>query len=144
MRSITRKNTPGIHGISLLIAVSVLILLLIAQPASINSAEDTQKKPLSPEQTLNRYRLSSPLLSPDGSCVAFVLSDPVKGTSSKSNIYIYKIKDKALIHFTNSTKSDRHPRWGQRWHEWVRGADYRSPCRWFPAPRSHQHRQRDG
>ncbi len=111
MRSITRKKTPGIHRLFLSIAASVLILALTAQPASAFSTVDTQKKPLSPEQILNRYRLSSPLLSPDVSCVAFVLSDPLKGTSSKSNIYIYKIKDKALIQFTNSTKSDRHPRW---------------------------------
>jgi dipeptidyl aminopeptidase/acylaminoacyl peptidase len=71
----------------------------------------SQKKPLTPELTLQRYGLSDLQLSPDGNSIAFVLSHPIEGGTYKRNIWTLNIASKELRPFTTSEKSDSHPRW---------------------------------
>lgn len=66
---------------------------------------------LSPEQTLKRYGISDLQLSPDEKYVAFVVSDPIKGSDQRRNIWLLKTETKVLVHFTTSEKSDSQPRW---------------------------------
>ncbi|MGA2262705.1 MAG: hypothetical protein ABSH28_14880, partial [Acidobacteriota bacterium] len=66
---------------------------------------------LSPEQTLKRYGISDLQLSPDEKYVAFVVSDPIKGSDQRRNIWLLKTETKTLVHFTTSEKSDSQPRW---------------------------------
>lgn len=66
---------------------------------------------LSPEQTLRRFAIADLQLSPDERFVAFVVSDPVKGTEQKRNIWLLNTGTRALVHFTTAEKSDSQPRW---------------------------------
>jgi dipeptidyl aminopeptidase/acylaminoacyl peptidase len=74
-------------------------------------SHSSQKKPLTPELTLQRYNLSDLQLSPDGNNIAFVLSHPVEGDKYKRNIWILNTAKKELRPFTTSEKSDSRPRW---------------------------------
>jgi len=80
-------------------------------PAHESGVTIVQDKLLTPEQTLKRRNISDLRLSPDESKIAMVVSEPVKGTSSRRNIWIYNIIRKEIIHFTTSEKSDSRPRW---------------------------------
>lgn len=66
---------------------------------------------LGPEQTLRRFAIADLQLSPDERFVAFVVTDPVKGTEQKRNIWLLNTETKGLVHFTTSEKSDSQPRW---------------------------------
>jgi dipeptidyl aminopeptidase/acylaminoacyl peptidase len=66
---------------------------------------------LSPEQTLRRYQLSDLRLSPDETRIAMCVTEPVKGTDRKSNIWVLDTRTRSVQRFTASAKSDRNPRW---------------------------------
>jgi len=90
----------------LTVLLTGLILVLFAHTSWSN-----QKKPLTPELTLQTYGLSDLQLSPDGKRMAFVLSHPVKGEKYKRNIWMLDLASKELRPFTTSEKSDSRPRW---------------------------------
>ena len=103
-------------------AAGCLALLLFSHPAlsetgakgslfSHNEKEaTTQAAPLTPEQALNRKQISDLQLSPNGNRIAFVVTDPVKGTKYNRNIWIYYVMARKLQRFTTSD-ADSHPRW---------------------------------
>jgi dipeptidyl aminopeptidase/acylaminoacyl peptidase len=68
-------------------------------------------KPLTPEMTINRWSISDLQLSPDGSKLALVVSEPAKPSGQRRNIWIYDFSTRVLRQFTASTKSDTRPRW---------------------------------
>jgi dipeptidyl aminopeptidase/acylaminoacyl peptidase len=82
------------------IAAAVLVLLPAASFAQ-----------LKPEQTLNRRPISELRFSPDGSRVAFTVSEPPKGTNRSRHIWILDVRTRELRQFTNSAKSEFLPRW---------------------------------
>jgi dipeptidyl aminopeptidase/acylaminoacyl peptidase len=49
--------------------------------------------------------------SPDGKFLAFGVALPVKGTTSKSEIWVLRVADRDLRRFATSGKTDRMPRW---------------------------------
>jgi dipeptidyl aminopeptidase/acylaminoacyl peptidase len=69
------------------------------------------KKPLTPEASLNIHFLSDLQLSPDGSRLAFVVSEPPKGERRAQHIWIYDKTTNTARQFTYSSKSDTSPRW---------------------------------
>ncbi|MFC1557456.1 S9 family peptidase [candidate division KSB1 bacterium] len=85
--------------------------ILIAQADNASPAEYAQAGQLTPEQTLLRYQPGDLQLSPDGSTIAFTVTEPVKGSAQRRNIWLYSIADRELFRFTTSDKSDRNPRW---------------------------------
>jgi len=97
-------------------ALLALLLLLWSPHLSWSkipseSSYSYQKKPLTPELTLQRYGLSDLQISPDGKHIAFVLSHPVEGDKYKRNIWTLNTATKELRPFTTSEMSDSHPRW---------------------------------
>jgi dipeptidyl aminopeptidase/acylaminoacyl peptidase len=68
-------------------------------------------KPLTPEMTLQRWSISDLRLSPDGSRLAMVVSEPSKPSGQRRNIWIYDFSEGSLKQFTASVKSDSRPRW---------------------------------
>ena len=66
---------------------------------------------LKPEQTLNRRPISELRFSPDGSRVAFTVSEPPKGASRSRHIWILDVGTREVHQFTNSAKSEFAPRW---------------------------------
>lgn len=68
-------------------------------------------KPLTAEQTLRIYRLSDLAFSPDGTNLAFTVTEPSPENKRNSDIWIYNLKSKQLYQWTTSPKTDRLPRW---------------------------------
>src|SRR5215471_10257314 len=67
---------------------------------------------LTPAQVLLSQRTISDLrFSPDGQFVAFVLAEPVKGTTRARHIWLLDVKTKEVRQFTNSSKNEDTPRW---------------------------------
>jgi dipeptidyl aminopeptidase/acylaminoacyl peptidase len=60
---------------------------------------------------LNRRSIGDLRLSPDGSRLAMVVSEPVKGSSQRRNIWVYEIAASNLKPFTAGAKADTRPRW---------------------------------
>jgi dipeptidyl aminopeptidase/acylaminoacyl peptidase len=75
-------------------------------PAAAGATE-----PLTPAQTLNVRSISDPRFSPDGQQLAFVVAEPVKGTTRARHIWLLNVRTKELRQFTNSSKPEDSPRW---------------------------------
>jgi len=69
------------------------------------------KKPLTPSSFLEWRDVRDPQFSPDGTKVAFVVSDPLKGEKSTSHIWLYDKSSNKALQFTYSEKSESSPRW---------------------------------
>ncbi len=116
------RHKPAPHpGLSTVIFVASLLLFLsspfqgaLAQststPTSLPNAQ-TAKKELTPEQTLKIRSVGDLHLSPNGRHIAMTVTEPIKGESRNSDIWVYDIQSRKLLRFTTSEKSDRHPRW---------------------------------
>jgi dipeptidyl aminopeptidase/acylaminoacyl peptidase len=66
---------------------------------------------LTPAQLLNLRTISDLRFSPDGEHVAFVVTEPVKGTTRARHIWMLEVRTKELRQFTNSAKTEDTPRW---------------------------------
>ncbi|HEX3557170.1 MAG TPA: S9 family peptidase [Thermoanaerobaculia bacterium] len=66
---------------------------------------------LTPERALDRRGISDLQLSPDGSRVAFTVSEPPKGEARNSDIWVLDLRTKESRRFATSPKEDRSPRW---------------------------------
>jgi len=69
------------------------------------------KIPLTPEAAINIHFLSDLELSPDGTRLAFVVSDAPKGEQRAQHIWMYDKKTDSVRQFTYSSKSETNPRW---------------------------------
>jgi dipeptidyl aminopeptidase/acylaminoacyl peptidase len=66
---------------------------------------------LTPEQALSVRQISDLRISPNGSRLALVVSEPPKGTTRAREIWILEVASKTLGRFTFSPKSAFSPRW---------------------------------
>ena len=66
---------------------------------------------LTPAQLLSLRTISDLRFSPDGQYVAFVVTEPVKGTTRARHIWLLDVKTKEVRQFTNSSKTEDAPRW---------------------------------
>jgi len=70
-----------------------------------------QKKTLTVEASLNLRSISELQFSPDGARLAFVVTEPPKGTGRLKRIWIYERPGDVVRQFTYSAKSESVPRW---------------------------------
>ena len=70
-----------------------------------------QKRTLTPEASLNLRSVADLQFSPDGGRLAFVVTEPAKGTERLRHIWIYDPASGAARQFTFSAKSEFSPRW---------------------------------
>ena len=95
--------------------ISAVFLLGVAgltQPVrgqDMPAAEKT--KPLMPEASLNLRSISDLQFSPDGTRLAFVVTEPAKDTDRARHIWLYDRHVGASRQFTYSQKSESSPRW---------------------------------
>jgi dipeptidyl aminopeptidase/acylaminoacyl peptidase len=68
-------------------------------------------KALTPETAIKRWSIGDVQLSPDGSRLALVVSEPAQAAGQRRNIWLYDFRDKTLKQFTASPKADTRPRW---------------------------------
>lgn len=90
--------------LGLWLCVTFAAALCTAQTAS-------GKSRLTPEQAISLRRLQDLRWSHDGARLAFTLSEPAKGTEHHSHIWVYFPASRELRQFTNSNKTESHPRW---------------------------------
>jgi dipeptidyl aminopeptidase/acylaminoacyl peptidase len=69
------------------------------------------KIPLTPEAAINIHFLTDLQLSPDGTRLAFVVSEAPKGEQRAQHIWMYDKKTDTVRQFTYSKKSETSPRW---------------------------------
>jgi len=76
-----------------------------------STASASAKKILSPEDFLELRSVQDPQFSPDGSRVAFVVTDPLKGEKRTQHIWMHDRNTNTARQFTYSEKSESSPRW---------------------------------
>ncbi|HEX3320915.1 MAG TPA: S9 family peptidase [Terriglobales bacterium] len=84
----------------------LLAILLLA----ISSSAET-KLPLTSQQAIAIRRLSDLRWSPDASQLAFTVTEPPKGTTRITHIWVYSAATKTSRQLTYSAKSESHARW---------------------------------
>jgi dipeptidyl aminopeptidase/acylaminoacyl peptidase len=88
--------------------IRVLCLAL----AFVGAAAGLTARPMELEDMFRLHRVSDPQISPDGSSVLFVVTEPLKAENrTDSDIWIVSTIGGEARKLTNSTKQDRHPRW---------------------------------
>jgi Tol biopolymer transport system component len=86
--------------------MSGLAILALAAAASLAA------RPMELEDMFRLHRVSDPQISPDGSLVAFVVTEPLKAENrTNSDIWLVSTIGGEARKLTNSAKHDRHPRW---------------------------------
>src|SRR6266478_5444365 len=68
-------------------------------------------KLLTPEASLSLRSISDLQFSPDGSRLAFVVSEPPKGERRARHIWLYDKQSGSIRQFTYSAKTEISPRW---------------------------------
>src|SRR5271170_3222539 len=93
-------------------ALALFALALAAQAArgQSDSAADKSKL-LTPEASLNLRSISDLQYSPGGARLAFVVTEPAKGTGRARHIWVHDKQTSGARQFTFSAKSESSPRW---------------------------------
>ena len=82
---------------------------------AVNCGAQTQSgaalKPLTAQQAINVRGISDLHFSPDGSRVAFVVTEPPSGTTRPRHIWLLDVATKQVRQLTFSAKSEESPRW---------------------------------
>jgi Tol biopolymer transport system component len=93
--------------------VLVLVIFLLSGRAGSGQSQPSSgsAKLLTPEAALNLHFVSDLQPSPDGSRLAFVVSDAPKGERRAQHIWMYDQKTGSVRQFTYSSKSETSPRW---------------------------------
>jgi dipeptidyl aminopeptidase/acylaminoacyl peptidase len=97
------------HVATSLIAAALSASILFAQEPPAPAV--TEKKSLSPESFQALRNVQDPQFSPDGSRVAFVVSDPLTGEKRTRHIWLYDKATNNVRQLTFSVKSETSPRW---------------------------------
>ena len=83
---------------------------LSAAAIALAATATLAQAPLTLEQTLDRRSVGELALSPDGSSVAFTVTEPPKGASRQRNIWLADVATGRVRQLTFSLKSDSSPR----------------------------------
>src|SRR5712664_1916496 len=92
-------------------AVAAISLVATAMAFGQGEPSDGQKKMLTVEGSLNLRTVADLQFSPDGGRLAFVVTEPAKGTERLRHLWIYDRASEAARQFTYSVKSESVPRW---------------------------------
>jgi dipeptidyl aminopeptidase/acylaminoacyl peptidase len=102
------------HVAAWLLVPLVSIGLAAAQekaPTAATGRVEEAKKALGPETFLALRNLQDPQFAPDGSRVAFVVSEPLTGEKRTRHIWLYDKSSNTVRQLTFSEKSETSPRW---------------------------------
>ena len=99
----------------------IVLSLLLTQLAATTHAQDSasaQAAPpphagqvLTPEASLNLRTIADLQFSPDGAKLAFVVTEPPKGTTRLRHIWVWDKQSGSVRQFTYSAKTESNPRW---------------------------------
>lgn len=92
--------------------LAAAILVCAAAPRAASQAPSpSAPKPLTAEFALTLRTISDLQFSPDGSRLAFAVTEPPQGDTQARHVWLLDVKSRAVRQFTLSTKSEFHPRW---------------------------------
>src|SRR5713226_8433280 len=97
----------GFLSAGALLALTAFAPFMLGQEPSKANAP----KPLTPEASLNLRSISDLQFSPDGSRLAFVVTEPAKGERHARHIWLYEKQPGSVRQFTYSAKTESSPRW---------------------------------
>src|SRR2546423_1182725 len=66
---------------------------------------------LTPQASLNIRSISDLQFSPDGARLAFVVTEPSRGTGRLRHIWVYERQSGVVRQYTHSAKAESSPRW---------------------------------
>ena len=93
-------------------ACALFVLAVLAKPLlAQDAAKADAPKLLTPEASLNLRSISDLQFSPDGSRLAFVVTEPPKGERRARHIWLYDKESGGIRQFTYSAKTETSPRW---------------------------------
>jgi len=90
--------------------LAVLVLPLLTTPAFTQNRTPSPK-PLTPEMLVGLRHISDLEFSPDGTRLAFVVSEPPKGDQRQRHIWLLDVANGAARQVTYSEKAEGSPRW---------------------------------
>ena len=93
------------------LAALVLSISIASFTAAAQSAVAQEKKPLTVEASLTLRQISDLEYSPDGTRLAFAVTEPPRGAERQKHVWIYDAKSGMVRQFTYSEKSESQPRW---------------------------------
>src|SRR5882757_8341558 len=93
----------------MVVAVMYLTATVIALGQGVPS--DEQKKMLMPEGSLNLRNIADLQFSPVKEGLAFVVTEPAKGTGRLKHVWVYYVANGVARQVTFSAKSESAPRW---------------------------------
>jgi dipeptidyl aminopeptidase/acylaminoacyl peptidase len=88
----------------------LFVAVWLAIPARTQTAPAAKIR-LTPEQAITARRLRDLRWSPDGTRLAFTVTEPAKGSEQPKHIWVYVANSGELRQFTSSAKSESRPRW---------------------------------
>src|SRR6266403_2436100 len=89
-----------------------LTLAILVEPRFAQEAlKADAAKLLTPEASLNLRTISDLQFSPDGTRLAFVVTEPSKGERRARHIWLYDKQSGSIRQFTYSAKTEISPRW---------------------------------
>jgi len=101
-------------GVRLFLSAGIVLFLghgFFSAAQGQGASTDDASKPLTVEASLNLRNVGDLQFSPDGGRLAFVVTEPAKGTGRLTHIWIYDAVSGAARQFTFSAKSELAPRW---------------------------------
>jgi dipeptidyl aminopeptidase/acylaminoacyl peptidase len=96
------------------VSAKICTIFLLAAPIALAAPRPPADDPgttLTPQQALNLRRIADLRFSPDGTRLAFTVTEPPKGTTIASHIWVMDVATKQVRQYTFSDKSDNSPRW---------------------------------
>jgi dipeptidyl aminopeptidase/acylaminoacyl peptidase len=91
---------------------ALFTIVILARPLLAQEAPKADSaKLLTPETSLNLRAISDLQFSPDGTRLAFVVSEPPKGERRARHIWLYDKQSGGIRQFTYSAKTETSPRW---------------------------------
>ena len=87
------------------------MLWLVAVPLFAQTTAPPPSNPLTPEALLSLRHLSDLEYSPDGTRIAFVVTEPPKGDQRPRHIWLLETATGSFRQLTYSEKTESHPKW---------------------------------
>jgi dipeptidyl aminopeptidase/acylaminoacyl peptidase len=96
------------------LSAKICAFLLLITPATLAAPKpptDSSGNRLTPQQALNLRRIADLRFSPDGTRLAFTVTEPPKDTTIATHIWVMDIATKQVRQYTYSDKTENSPRW---------------------------------
>jgi dipeptidyl aminopeptidase/acylaminoacyl peptidase len=106
-----RRDLRRVYGVRISVKVLLLAGLWVGTAGGQTESTADKSKLLTPEASLNLRSISDLQFSPDGTRLAFVVTEPPKGTGRKHHIWVHDKQSSGVRQFTFSEKSEGSPRW---------------------------------